>query len=583
MDYTKTEALIVKLTEVDTLLTFQAVFRKYSLELISLISFIAFTGFSFSFYLLYTREKLKNAILTIEHILEHESNLLNSLGEGVYGIDLQGKCTFINQTGCDILGYSVDEILGEDNHLLFHHHHHNGEFYEKRDCPVHQTTKDLIPRTVKDWFVKKDGTFVPVKLVITPINENGSYTGAVVAFTDITEKLKIKNELINKEEQLRLAFETTGDGLWDWDLQSNQVFHNGRFQEIMGISGDNVIHTHDILTAFVHPDDKNHVNDLLHSCHSGNCDYSSIHRIVKIDNSIAWIHDRAKVVKRDKDLNPLRIVGSITDITEQKLAQLQLSQLNQSLEQQISEAVKENQKKDYALMQQSRFSSIGELISNIAHQWRQPLNTISIKIMLLSDYYRTNELEKDIFNSLSSAITQEINTLSTTIDNFRTFFASTNEPEMINIPETINESLNLLSDQIVNSHVTLKIDSPEEYQLYCVKNEFQHLVIHLLKNSLEIFNERDIASPLVAICVQMDESSLIFTYEDNGKGVAPENIDMIFDPYYTTKFQSREKGLGLYVIKLIIDHHLNGRIIAANTDQGLKFTVTIPLTSNAKN
>lgn len=576
MDYAKTEALVVKLTEVDTLITFKSVFQKYSFEILSLISFSALIGLTFSLYLLFTRKKLKKAILTIENILEHESNLLNSLGEGVYGIDLQGKCTFINQMGCDILGYTIDEVLGEDNHLLFHHHHMNGECYEKHDCPVHKTTKDLRTRNVKDWFLKKDGTFVPVKLVITPINENGVYTGAVVAFTDITEKLKIKDELINKEEQLRLAFETTGDGLWDWDVQSGHIFHNARFQEIMGIVGENIVHTNDVLTSLVHPDDLDRVKELLISCRDGDCNYSSTHRIIKPDNTLAWIHDRGKVVKRDENSNPLRIVGSITDITEQKLAQLQLSQLNDSLEEQISEAVKENQKKDYALMQQSRFSSMGELISNIAHQWRQPLNTISIKQMLLADYYHSNELEKDLFNSLTSEITQEIRGLSTTIDNFRTFFASSNEPELINVNDTINESFNLLVEQIQTAHVTLEVTSHNNCELYCVKNEFQHVLIHLLKNSLDIFEERGVSLPVVCISTHLDDSSVVITYDDNGGGVSPEKIDMIFDPYFTTKFQSREKGLGLYVTKLIINHHLNGTITAKNNTRGLEFTISIP-------
>ncbi|MDD3516812.1 MAG: diguanylate cyclase [Chromatiales bacterium] len=124
-----------------------------------------------------------------------KQRLLASLGEGVYGIDHQGICTFINPSALDMLGYAEDEVLGHDQHRLFHHHREDGSDYPTRECPISRTLADARPRYVDDWFIRRDGRGFPVSLLISPIEEDGVCTGAVVAFRDITERLRLEENL----------------------------------------------------------------------------------------------------------------------------------------------------------------------------------------------------------------------------------------------------------------------------------------------------------------------------------------------------------------------------------------------------
>ncbi|MBU1690138.1 MAG: sensor domain-containing diguanylate cyclase, partial [Gammaproteobacteria bacterium] len=120
---------------------------------------------------------------------------LAALGEGVFGITLEGQCTFINPAALSMLGYAEHEIIGQNPHALFHHHHPDGEIYPAEDCPVIQTVKDGVVRHVDDWFTNKDGRTFPVSVVATPLENRGVQVGAVIAFQDISERKNLEEKL----------------------------------------------------------------------------------------------------------------------------------------------------------------------------------------------------------------------------------------------------------------------------------------------------------------------------------------------------------------------------------------------------
>lgn len=129
-------------------------------------------------------------------------SLLNSLGEGVYGADLKGRCTFINPVALQWLGYREEEALGRDQHQLFHHRYPDGEAYPHEKCPIHLTGRDGRERRLEEWFWRKDGQGFPVDLVVTPIRERGRISGAIVAFQDITLRKRAENELARSNAEL---------------------------------------------------------------------------------------------------------------------------------------------------------------------------------------------------------------------------------------------------------------------------------------------------------------------------------------------------------------------------------------------
>lgn len=133
--------------------------------------------------------------------------LLDSLGEGVYGVDAQGRCTFINPVALDMLEVTEAEVLGQDQHEMFHHHHRDGSPYMEADCPIARTLGDGVERRVDEWFFRVDGEGFPVSLTVSPIMDGQEVTGAVAVFQDITERKRMEHEL------MRLATSDTLTGL----------------------------------------------------------------------------------------------------------------------------------------------------------------------------------------------------------------------------------------------------------------------------------------------------------------------------------------------------------------------------------
>lgn len=143
---------------------------------------------------------LQNAIE--KKILKEREMLLYSLGEGVYGIDTEGKCIFINKAACAILGYSEEEILGQNTHDLLHHRRLDGSSFPREECVVYTSVQSGVQESLSDWFIRKNGAFIPVKIIATPIIENGKYNGSVIAFSDISAEYEAEQKLKKLHEDL---------------------------------------------------------------------------------------------------------------------------------------------------------------------------------------------------------------------------------------------------------------------------------------------------------------------------------------------------------------------------------------------
>lgn len=158
-------------------------------------------GLFFLFFILYAlREKrLKNRF----------ESLLSSIGDGVYGIDDEGKCVWINERALEMLGFTKNEVVNHDPHALFHHHRISHRFYPADECPIHMTLQDHEIRHVDDFLLRRDGTFFPVSITVAPNNKHG----AIIVFKDITEQLNIEKALKTNEERFRLLVENMRSGV----------------------------------------------------------------------------------------------------------------------------------------------------------------------------------------------------------------------------------------------------------------------------------------------------------------------------------------------------------------------------------
>ncbi len=252
----------------------------------------------------------------------------------------------------------------------------------------------------------------------------------------------------------------------------------------------------------------------------------------------------------------------------------ELRQLNQSLEQRVREEVGKNREKDHLLIQQSRLAAIGEMIGNIAHQWRQPINALTLLLANIKDAYEFNELDQDYLDKTVKKGQTIIQRMSTTIDDFRNFFKPNKEKTRFSVNEAVADALSILEAAFKNGNITVALDAAEEVTAYGYRNEYSQVLLNLLSNAKEAIQERNALGGEIHVSVSVNNGHAEVTVEDNAGGIPADILPRIFDPYFTTK--EKGTGIGLYMSKMIIEHSMDGTIAVDNGPGGACFAVTTP-------
>ena len=240
--------------------------------------------------------------------------------------------------------------------------------------------------------------------------------------------------------------------------------------------------------------------------------------------------------------------------------------------------------KEKLLMQQSKMAAMGEILENIAHQWRQPLSTISTAATGVKLQNELDTLNDKILNDSMNIINNSAQYLSKTIDDFRGFFKPDQKSEYFKINHTLEKIMMIIGNKykLENIHFIKDI---ENFQILNYNNALIQVFINLFSNSQHAFLENDIKDKFIFIDVYNDEYSAIIEIKDTAGGIPSKIIDKIFEPYFTTKHQSRGTGIGLYMSEEIITKHMKGTIHVKNKQftykkkvyTGAMFTITLPL------
>ena len=237
---------------------------------------------------------------------------------------------------------------------------------------------------------------------------------------------------------------------------------------------------------------------------------------------------------------------------------------------------KELKKKDALIFQQSKLAAIGEMIGNIAHQWRQPLNSIGV-IMMKLEFNRDNEnLTKDIVTDTINDTNAIIAHMSKTIDDFRNFFLPNKEKKEFTVRDDIQSVLALMIPQFHNHNIKIKISGNQDIKIFGYENELKQVLINIVNNAKDAIIYKKTSNGLIKINIQSNKTHLIIKISDNAGGIPENLIDKIFEPYFTTKFKSQGTGLGLYMSKIIIEKNMKGNLSIQNNDKGAIFCIKLP-------
>jgi signal transduction histidine kinase len=243
---------------------------------------------------------------------------------------------------------------------------------------------------------------------------------------------------------------------------------------------------------------------------------------------------------------------------------------------------KELQKKDMILFQRSKFSALGEMIGNIAHQWRQPLNSIGATMMKLE-----LQCENDICspNDITDAVRKTnsiLKHMSKTIDDFRNFFEPNKDKEFFKLDESINSINALLTPQLVQHNIQLNISGDPQIEIFGYSNEIKQVLINIVSNAKDSIIINKIENGCININIEQNDDKVDVIVQDNGKGIPQNIIEKIFEPYFTTKFKSQGTGIGLYMSKIIIEKNMHGSLTASNLNDGALFRISLPIIKKEK-
>jgi len=250
-----------------------------------------------------------------------------------------------------------------------------------------------------------------------------------------------------------------------------------------------------------------------------------------------------------------------------------LKRYNALLEIRVQEELDRNRQHQLILMQQSRLAQMGEMISMIAHQWRQPLNSLSVIIHTMVIRYKLDRVDSVMMSEFEKDTHSQIAQMSQTIEDFSNFFKPNRKKSYFYISKQVNHSLKLLYPVLSKFDIDISFDIVDDCEIYGYPNELGQSIINIITNAKDTLIEREIDKKKIEKTLKIENNNIILSICDNAKGIDGDIIDKIFDPYFSTKEAKNGTGLGLYMSKMIIQEQMSGVLRVQNSDSGACFEI----------
>ena len=241
---------------------------------------------------------------------------------------------------------------------------------------------------------------------------------------------------------------------------------------------------------------------------------------------------------------------------------------NVSLDKKVQEEIEKNRKKDFLMQEQTKLAAMGEMVGSIAHQWRQPLNALSINLQNLKYDFEDGLIDANFLDDFINNNKMIIDFMSNTIDDFRNFFSIDKEKTDFSALEAIHYVLNIHNSVLKKYNIDSSVTG-EDFIIHGFKNEFLQVILNIFNNAKDAFLQNNIENKKIMIHIEKHT----ITIEDNAGGIDDKILDRIFEPYFTTKEQGKGIGMGLYMSKMIIENNMNGVLEVKNVNNGALFKI----------
>jgi len=538
------------------------------------------------------RKEIENTLLSDKHFLE---NILGNVSSGVFVFDNQGIIVLVNRGGANICNYNVSDLIGVHYSKIL-----KSEKFKTFFNNILSKASHIIGEEMDMVWI--DGTTRSILISLIPTYFEGRIVNIVTTVEDITERKTSQEALKQSEEKFRGISSFAIDGIIMIDDQGRVTYWNKAAEKIFGYAYSEIINKdlHKMIMPKKYTD----------SFEAGFNNFIKTGQGKSIGTTIELIglNKNGEEFPVELSLSAINIknkwnaIGIIRDITRRKGIENKLNELNQNLTSLVKQEVDAHRQKDIMLIQQSKMAAMGEMIGAIAHQWKQPLNALSLIVQDIRDAFKHNELDGQyIDNTIKQSLIQ-IEFMARTIDDFRNFFSPSKEKVQFSIVESINEIANIIIAQLkkFNIKVTLlcdggmaakakqtllndfwevsTCDEAANIKIFGYQNEFKQVILNLLSNAMDAINHRkgsetDFEQGRIFIIISMTAQDILIEISDNGGGIPQEIMQRIFEPYFTTKTENNGTGIGLYMSKSIIESSMKGNIYAKNIEGGAVFSL----------
>jgi PAS domain S-box-containing protein len=521
----------------------------------------------------------------------------------VVTIDTDLTMLSVNPTCASQLGYGAEELEGESVLKLF--------LEEDRPAVTEQLRLCLRnPDQVYHWQfrkIRRDGGLLWIEETAQAVYDLNHHLNVLVVCQDITERKHAEEALQESEERFRLVAATAPVMIWEAGPDGRCTFVNKPWLDYTGRDQEQELG--DGWMQDVHPDDIEPCTATYLAAFLARRSFSQEYRLRRADGAYGWIVDTG-IPRLAPDGELLGYIGTCFDITDRKRAREELQNANLLLAQRVAERTAELsetverlqdeiterinigqalqletterinvqaelREKELLLLQQSRLAAMGEMIGNIANQWRQPLNLLGLLAQDLSMTYKKGEFSPEYFDTTVKKVLETIRHMSRTIDDFRNFFKPYKEKVEFRVLEVVEKTISLLEGSLNAQEIRTAVVAKSDPVVNGYPNEFSQVLLNIMVNARDALMTRQATDPTITIEVGAEGGRCVVTITDNAGGIPEEIIDKIFDPYFTTKGPDKGTGVGLFMSKTIVEKNMDGSLSARNVGDGAQFRIVI--------